>query len=141
LLAQFLPSLVGNTRLKILCIHWHAVDFFDSEKLLCDTSSIESISNSNHTLEDLSVDGDKLSSMATKCLVINENEDKAKVIRDKILLFYFDGDFDPSPFSSMALSVLPEVMSQIRGKNEQSALYRLLRCISELSNVSSRASS
>lgn len=79
--------------------------------------------------------------MATKCLVINENEDKAKVIRDKILLFYFDGDSDPSPFSSMALSVLPEVMSQIRGKNEQSALYRLLRCIPELSNVSSRASS
>jgi hypothetical protein len=60
------------------------------------------------------------------------------VIRNKTLLHYFVGEFDVSPFVNIALSVLPEVMSQIEGENKHSAIFRLLRCISDLYNVSDR---
>jgi hypothetical protein len=40
----------------------------------------------------------------------------------------------------MAVSVLPKIVSQIEGNDTQSAIYRLLQCISELCNVSERNS-
>lgn len=146
-------GLVGNTRLKSLMITKGFSEFhvgaicFDSRKTLCDISSIESIHNSNHTLHRLRVYGTRESTFEMRCLQLNENTDKAKVIRDKILRFYFVGEFDVASFSNMAVSVLPEVMSQIKGywrsegKDIHSAVYRLLKCIPELCNVSERASS
>lgn len=74
-------------------------------------------------------------------LNVNSNEDKEMVIRNKKFWFYFRGKFDVSPFVCMPLSVLPEVMSQIEEGDKQSAIYRLLQCIPELSNVSERKSS
>ena len=62
------------------------------------------------------------------------------MIRDKILQFYFVGDFDVSPFVDMPLSVLPEVMGQIEASEKQSAIYRLLHSTPELCNVSGRKS-
>jgi hypothetical protein len=53
-------NLVGNKHLKELtimnCPHLDGV-FFSIEKLLCDISSIERISNSNHTLESILLGG------------------------------------------------------------------------------------
>jgi hypothetical protein len=117
-------------------------DCLDSMKLLCNVSTIESIYNSNHMLQKIDVQGHELSAFATKCLELNENEDKAQVVRHKILRFYFTGQYDVSPFVSMPLSVLPEVISQIKGKKKKrmSAIYRLLRCIPELCNISARES-
>jgi hypothetical protein len=60
------------------------------------------------------------------------------VTRNKILQFYFVGEFDLSPFSNMAVSVLPEVLSQIEGTDKLSALYRLLQGIPDLCNVHDR---
>jgi hypothetical protein len=117
-------------------------DCFDSENLLCHASSIESIANSNNTLQTISIKiAQSLSKVAQQCLVLNKNENKAKVIRDKVLRFYFVGEFDVSPFSNMAVSILSEVMSRIEGNDRQSAVFRLLQCIPELCNVSDRASS
>jgi hypothetical protein len=66
-----------------------------------------------------------------ECITIGYNEpskykntDKAKVIRDKILRLYFVGEFHVSPLVNMPLSVLPEVMGQIEGHDNQSAIYR-----------------
>jgi hypothetical protein len=76
--------------------------------------------------------------MEMQCLEFNrEHHDKAKVIRDKILRFYFVGEFDVSPFVGMPLSVFPRIMSQIKG-DKQSAIYGLLQCIPQLCNVSVR---
>jgi hypothetical protein len=111
---------------------------FNSEKLLCDVPNIETISHSNHTLESISIDGNAPSALAKQCLWLNKCVDKAKVICNKILLFYFVGEFDVSPFSGMSASVLPEVMSQIEGSERQTALYRMLQCIPELCSVSDR---
>jgi hypothetical protein len=144
-------SLVGNTHLKRLSIvYWHInFDMRDYEyrldsidNLLCDVSSIENIrSNSNQMLESISVRGQTLSisTLARQCLKLNsENENKAKVVRNKTLRFYFVGGFEVSPFVNMSLSVMAEVISQIEGDDKQSAVYRLLRCIPELCNVTYR---
>jgi hypothetical protein len=126
------------------------LDCFDCEKLLCDASSIEGITNSNHTLEDISIFGegrsgiptrDPLPTLAEQCLVLNKEVDKAKLIRNKILRFYFVGEFDVSPFVNMPVSVFPEVTSRIEGDDQQSAIYRLLQRIPELCTVSDRVSS
>jgi hypothetical protein len=79
-------SLIQNTTLKDLCIQTVRLDhrnMFNSDKLLCDVTSIEGISNSNHTLEYLSLPGHCLSTLAAMCLMLNRNENKSKVIRDK----------------------------------------------------------
>jgi hypothetical protein len=112
------------------------------DKLLCDDSTIESITNSNHTLESTLVNGyapSNLSTFAEQLLALNVSVDKAKVIRSKTQRFYFAGEFDVSPFSTMPLSVLPE-MSRIQENDNQSAMYRLLQCLPELRNVSERKS-
>jgi hypothetical protein len=72
------------------------LDCFDSKKLLCDKVSRVEICVSGHNL----------STTAKQCLSFNPIEDKAKVIRKKMLRFYFAGEFDVSPFVNMPLSVL-----------------------------------
>jgi hypothetical protein len=74
-------------------------------------------------LEGLSFVGENIE-IARQCLVLNRNEDKAKVIRYKIMQFYFVGEFDLFPFVNTPLSVLAEVMGQIEGNGKQTALYR-----------------
>jgi hypothetical protein len=110
-------SLVGNTTLKSICIETNddpfEREYFDSDKLLCDVSSIESISNSNHMLQDVLVSGHIISTFADRCLLINTVRDKAKSIRDKILQYYFVGEFDLSPFVDMHLSVLPKSWAKL----------------------------
>ncbi len=143
--------LVGNTNLKSLSIispGWRGRDCFDSKKLLCDVS--------NHTLESIFVSGHKLSTVANRCLELNSIKNKAEVIRQNMLQFYFVGEFDLSPFINMPLFVLPQIMSQRFGDDDAelariqrkrmkpsttfsfNAIYRFLRCISELCNVSDR---
>jgi hypothetical protein len=113
--------LVGNTNLKSLSIispGWQGRDCFDSKKLLCDVTSIESIFNSNHTLESIFVSGHKLSTVANRCLELNLIKNKAEVIRQNMLQFYFVGEFDLSPFINMPLFVLPQIMSQRFGDDD-----------------------
>jgi hypothetical protein len=91
-LGDISASLVRNTCLRSLeiirCCNLRELDCFD--KLLFDTSSIETISNSNHALENISICGhneeamsDTLPTISEQCLKLNcKNEDKAKVKRD-----------------------------------------------------------
>jgi hypothetical protein len=57
-----------------------------------------------------------------KYLELNRNADKAEVVRNsnKILKYYFIGDFDVAPFINMPVSVMPDVISQIRSETTQS---------------------
>jgi len=136
-------SLTENTQLKKLRLSGLRDEYkpsFDSNKLLCDISSINSIlSSSNHTIERLDI-SDDLPFLAEQCLQLNRNEDKDEVKHQKIFAFYFVGKFDVSPFLTMPVSVLPEVMSQIEGRNKLSAIHRFLCCIPDLCNVSDRVS-
>jgi hypothetical protein len=79
-----------------------------------------------------------MSAMLKHCLKLNMYPDKGFVIRRKIFCYYFVGEFDVSPFIEMPLSAMPEIMSHIQGDDRQSAIYRLLRLIPELGNVSER---
>jgi hypothetical protein len=131
-------GLATNTKLKVLVLHRDdASALFNGSfrKLLCDPRSIENIYNSNHTLETLYPFG---SDLLNGLLELNKNEDKTQVIRSKILKYYFIGDFDVAPFTNMPVSVVPEVINQITSDTKQSAIFRLLKCIPELSNMGNR---
>jgi hypothetical protein len=148
LLQQCTESLSGHQHLFLL--QFVQADFSvpmqDAlDKLLCDATTFESISASNHVLEKIELSPNPfrphpmpLSRMAKECLELNKDLNKTQVICNKIFRFYFVGEFDVSPFSNMVVSVLPEVVSQIESTDELSAIYRLLRHIPELCNVSER---
>jgi hypothetical protein len=142
IMCQVPSSLMGNTTLKRLEFGSRHISDDDHIfcKLLCDTTSIRSIYDSNHTLEKITgareIDDEDLEFI--KYLELNENEDKTQVVRNKILKYYFIGDFDISPFINIPVSGLPEIISQIRSDTTQSAIFRLLKCIPELCNVASR---
>ena len=145
-------SLLRNTKLKNIVIRHRTpsrevvevVDSFD--KVLCGVSSIESIYSSNHTLEDVKLCNYHnrgpaeytLSKLTKECLELNKNANKSEVIHSKILQYYFVGDFDVGPFTSMPISVAVELMGQIKGDGKQYAIFRLLQSIPELCNISSR---
>jgi hypothetical protein len=136
---EITASLAGNTKLKNLGICFLNLgerDLKCFDKLLCDVSSIERIyTSSNHTLEKIEQPG--LSSFAKECLELNKrSSNKHEVARNKVLKYYFDGEFDVAPFVKMPRSVIPEVMGQDKIRNRHSAIFRLLRCIPDLCNVS-----
>jgi hypothetical protein len=80
--------------------------------------------NSNHTFESISISGHKISHLRKD--------------------FYFVGEFDASSFMDMPLTVLPQIMGIIclreqslsSNKRALCTIFRFLRCIPELCNVS-----
>lgn len=72
----------------------------------------------------------KLSMLIEMCFILNKISNKEDVIRNKIDMFYFVGNFDVSPFARMPISLMPRLISLIKCSsiNCQSAIYRLLRC-------------
>ena len=132
-------GLAKNTTLKLLTLayrgSWSAIS-----KILCDTSSIESIHSSNHTLEAIDNRGN-IPPVIKECLDLNRNPNKKEVIRMKIFRYYFVGDFEVAPFAQMPVSVLPQVLGMIQcsdDKDRRLALFRFARYIPDFCNASSR---
>ena len=121
-------------------------------KALCDSSSIDNIFNSNHTLTEVypgfeSSDSESSFQLQCEydikvahCLEMNKNTDKNKVIREKIANYYFVGEFDVSIIARLPVTVVPSILHMIRGDKleRQSAIFRLLKSIPSLCNVGSR---
>ena len=141
----------GTVPLKTLILYCHLGDtYFNSVRdLLCDTTSIESICSSNHTLLEIKPcpkgdlwyeDKFGRSIIENSLKKLNIIENKEKVIREKIARYYFVGDFDVSPLARLPVSAVPSVLGMIKGKklDRQSAIFRLLKSIPDLCNVGSR---
>ena len=140
LLPIITAGLTGNTTLKKLHMQYYRGDMNCIENLLCDTSSIESIVNSNHTLVTIEI-GHKwvMPPLIKDCLELNMITNKDKVIRTKIARYYFIDNFNVTPFIYMPVSLLPRVLAMIGGHavSRQSAMFRLLRNIPEMCVASS----
>ena len=137
-------GLTGNTMLKKLTLDSsQEIDMSSIANLLCDASSIDQIYNSNHTLDTLETNrwDHDFPPIIANCLALNKLSNKDEVIREKIARYYFVGDFPTSPFATMPVLYLPRVLSMIKcgdARHCQSAIFRLLKYIPELCNVSSR---
>jgi hypothetical protein len=143
-LAQSLAENKVLRCLEIQCQPEVERDHFNT--LLCDASSINDIKKSNHTFSRLSLTSNAdgaalpLPQFAQDNLKLNGNANKDKVIHEKIMMYYFQGKFDVTPFVNMPLSAVPQVMSPVKGSNlsRQVAISRLLGSIPELYSVSNR---
>jgi hypothetical protein len=140
-LTNIAQGLSGNTTLKTLKLVYldvdpdEVLDHFDN--ILCDSSTIEGICNSNHTL--VKIKAPNLSARTKKLLKLNRNENKNKVIQKKVIQYYFTESFDMAPFANMPLPVLVELMSMDdRESNKQNAIFELLMGIPDLCNVAGR---
>jgi hypothetical protein len=141
-LSTIFESMVGNCTLKEFVIRgFYAAPNADNSlsNLLCDSSTIETICNSNHTLEFVHLERGLLCSRDRDCLELNKNTNRNKVIQMKVGKYYMVGDFDIEPFASMHVSLLPEVMTLVQDNNQRhNAVFRLLRCIPELCTFAGR---
>lgn len=105
-------------------------------KVLCDKSSISSVYASNHTLNifkdtcNNDVDDDQCHSM----LELNKNKDKAKVVREKILMSsVLKKDTIGIAFGPMPVTVFSSVIEWIgRDRLGFSAMYCLLQKVPSL---------
>lgn len=113
----------------------------------CDTTSIESIRQSNHTLQTIYMllnlgmpghqggTGTKACDAVTLWLRGNKSNDKEYAIRQKIINFYFKNesggprDFDVSPLANLSVSVLPEVINLVEGNKleKTNAIFRFVQ--------------
>eukprot|EP00956_Cyclotella_meneghiniana_P028070 scaffold64495_cov38-Cyclotella_meneghiniana.AAC.2 len=153
-LSAIAAGLANNTALKYLYIEYSG-ETSPVAKVLCDTSSIERVIASNHTLESIILFCN-VNPIIQKYLSLNKNTNKELVIRTKIARYYFRGEFDVSTFASMDAKCLPRVLAMIGGGEsyqtnqnavgfqaedaiyQQSAIFRLLKRIPDICNVSSR---
>jgi len=79
--------------------------------IICDATSIESTYSSNHTLCYVKV---RRVEVEDAYLTMNQNENKASVARQKILMHHFTGhDEDINVFTQMPETILPHAISWI----------------------------
>ena len=142
---EILSSLAQNVNLrsfKVLSFYRNHVLPFQSDvsierikQLLCNTASIGSIIQSNHSLQVMMTTGEK--DEYKQYLKINKNPNKKKVVQTKITQFYFSGEFDASSIANMPLSVLAHAIG-IDVEKKQTAIFNILKSVPELCAVSSR---
>ena len=123
--------MASNTTLKKLLLSNNDLETSKFERLLCNTSSIEAIHNSNHTLQQIEP---YPCPFLKDYLELNKDTNKDKVIRTKIARYYFRGEFDISQFVNMNVKLLPKVMAMIEGDDisRRDAIYHLLKSIPDL---------
>ena len=108
ILIGFANALAGNSRLETLYLECYQsrITYRGVSALMhviCNSSSIESICTSNHTLKDIGGDLSDLSPY----LELNKRESKAAVVRQKIIRYYFmDGNKNMEEFVDMELNMI-----------------------------------
>ena len=138
---NFANTLVGNTCLKTLYLYhqhlsittrgWDAL-----ANTLCNQNGIVSIYNSNHTLQRVlcTNDDDRLPPDLASLLIMNENDNKSEVARQKIVQYYFiNGEENMQEFVDMELELLPHAIAWM-GQDDtgHSILYQLVRSMPTL---------
>ena len=145
-MVAFANSLTANTTLEML--EFVSVDttaftpvVWDTLiNLLCDDTNLESISNSNHTLNDLCLHGCVPAPLSV-LLGLNQNANKTEVVRQKIINYYFlNGENNMEEFVDMEVNVLPHVIAWTgRDGNGFSLLYCLVQSMPSLFDPDSKA--
>ncbi len=114
-------------------VAYELIEFHDALiNVICDTSNVDSIHSSNHSLRCL-VDVDPPLELHN-LLTLNKNENKARVSRQKILLHSFTDEVSVGRFfGNLTLQVLPEAIAWIgsdrSGFSTMNSLLRSIPCI------------
>ena len=131
-------ALVGNMTLEMLDLsECHSISkegwAHVAPVLLCDTSSLDAICASNHSLASLGPD--YLPEDLEELMQMNQNKDKAAVTREKLLRYHFQKDRRNrlQEFLDMEMCMLPHAISWI-GRDDIGATlqYQLLRSLPSL---------
>ena len=140
---MYANALFNNSTMKVLHLDntksitwgWAAL-----AKVLCNKTDIESICSSNHKLQKVYSLANAPSDLVL-CLELNKNEDKAEVVRQKIIKYHFlDGESNIDKFVSMELTELPQAISWVgRNNTGASLLYKLCKSIPTLFDSESKA--
>lgn len=141
-------TILEHLDLNVCCVS--ELSMIALANVLCDISSIAGVCQSNHTIFKHSLDsmvigcpsddsdfdnmwGDRFPSLYA-LLEINKNKNKAEVIREKLLLYFFSNvDTVGRTFSSLPVSIMPSAISYIgRDHIGYSVMYYLVRSMPSL---------
>ena len=103
--------------------------------VLCDTKSIASVINSNHVLHliDRNETTALLWNRISPLLAFNLTEDKNKVVRMKILRYYFSEDFEVCELRGLPTSVFPTLIDAMYGEDSAlNAIYKFVQGIPKI---------
>ena len=149
---ELLASLTRNSKLKVMVVQNLFVEDIERvclkiKNLLCDTTSLTSVCQSNHTLETIVIENDTKLQAVEEYFALNKIPNKRKVIRCKLMKYYFSRHVDLSspdqstnpirPIANMPLGLLTELIG-FDASDKQSAVFNILKCIPELCDVSGR---
>ena len=149
---ELLAGLTQNSNMKVLRVS----NLFKEDaaractkikNMLCNTTSLESVRQSNHTLEKINSGHFENELQANKYLELNKIFNKRKVVQTKLMKYYFSRHVDVlsqdqttnpiRPIANMPHGLLAEILGiDVPGK--QSAVFNILKCIPELCDVSGR---
>ena len=148
---ELLASLTQNSSIKSLLVNTlfrgdEASELF--KNVLCDTTSLANVCQSNHTIEAIyNRRNIRISHVCKEYLELNKISNKTKVVQSKLMKYYFSRHVDLSSpnqsnnpmrsIANMPLCLLTEILG-IDVPEKQSAVFNILKCIPELCDVSSR---
>ena len=155
---EILSSLHQNSKLKWLKIGVKGLFEGDDvarhfTKILCNTDSLETVYNSNHSLQDIVINNayPREWKHIEQYLQLNRNINKKKVIQCKVMKYYFSGNFEASSLANMPLAAVPLILAidpsmdkkHACDENEDgalrcSAILNIIKSIPEVCAVSSR---
>ena len=154
---EFLSGFHQNRRLKRLKVGIR--DLFGGEEvgqrfneILCNTNSLESVINSNHSLRDIQIAENSLFCQyrtpihIKQHLEFNQNPNKMKVIRYKVMKYFSSKNFEISSLSNMPLAAVPQILAidrSFRNKKKGdalccSAIFNIIKSLPEVCAISSR---
>ena len=130
----------GNATLEVLNLHGVDDDDVDSAMealltVLCDATSVDSVCRSNHTLyKFVCYRHTDYPSELVSLLELNEDTDKAQVVRTKLLTYFFSNVDNVGPeFGRMSTTILPNAMEWIgRDRLGYSAMFEFCRSVPAL---------
>ena len=126
-------EILGNTRQAIFDKNETADNI---ETLLCNTSSIRDIIESNHSISCINVQRSSMTTLGLRCakyFSLNRNWKKSNVIKMKIMKFYLSREENKASLNDLALGALVNVIA-LTVPVKASAVYNILRSFPNLFN-------
>jgi len=102
--------------------------------VICNETTITTIYNSNHMLQNICHSEDNLPNKLVSNLRLNRNKNKNEVIRSKVLRYFMNGIGIIQDFNKIELKIWPQIID-MTGKIDtgQPVFYQLVRSIPSLS--------
>ena len=129
---RLIRSLPNVSSLTKLCLDYPGLEKYSTEydnklqvlegallNLVCDTSSLDSLVKSNHTITKVKLWGRVVNKNCNALAINNRDISEVMKMREKIVKYFMVGSFDLQPFLDLDVELMPNVIEMVGMKNEE----------------------